>query len=287
VSCADRFEQVLQHIEANLFQPLSVGGLAAVAGLSAFHFSRRFTARVGESVMSYVRRRRMLHAGARLLGERPPALIELAFDCGFESQEAFTRCFKQVFDITPGRFKRNVAQSAALMEKHMSILETGRANVVLLDGVKHREAFTVAGLSARVEGTNKQVIATLWPRLFQYLPFVGRKGGEAYGVCWGADLKEGSFNYMAAIEIEPQSVQPKDFAVLEIPAQSYRVFRVTLDGSEIHPQMQAAAEEIWGHRLPKSGWRLETGIDFELYGADFNPTGAGSVIDIHIPVKGA
>ena len=33
MSCGERFEHVVRHIEANLFEPLSVGGLAAVAGL--------------------------------------------------------------------------------------------------------------------------------------------------------------------------------------------------------------------------------------------------------------
>ena len=143
----DRFDQVLAHIEANLFERLSVGGLAAVAGLSAFHFSRQFTARIGESVMSHVRRKRMLHAAARLLGDRPPALAELAFDCGFESQEAFTRCFKQVFATTPGRFRRDGDQSQITMERQMPTIATAKPNLVLLDGIKHRDAFTVAGLS--------------------------------------------------------------------------------------------------------------------------------------------
>jgi AraC family transcriptional regulator len=281
----DRFDQVLAHIEANLFERLSVGGLATVAGLSAFHFSRQFTARVGESVMSHVRRKRMLHAGARLLGGRPPALAELAFDCGFESQEAFTRCFKQVFGVTPGHFRRNGNQSQIMMERQMPTLATAKPNLALLDGIKHRDAFTVAGLSARIEGMNKEVIPTLWPRLFRHLPIAGRKGGEGYGVCWGADLKEGSFNYMAAVEVEPGAAAPKEFTILKIPSQSYRVFRLTLDGGEIHPQMKAAVEEIWSERLPKSGWRLTSGIDFELYGADFNPTAPGAVIDIHIPVE--
>jgi AraC family transcriptional regulator len=49
--------------------------------------------------------------------------------------------------------------------------------------------------------------------------------------------------------------------------------------------MKAAVEEIWSERLPKSGWRLTSGIDFEFYGADFNPTAPGAVIDIHIPVE--
>ena len=285
MSCSDRFDHVLTHIEANLFEPLSVGGLAAVAGLSPFHFSRLFTARIGESVMSHVRRKRMLYAAARLLGDRPPALAELAFDCGFESQEAFTRCFKQVFGVTPGRFRRDGDQSQIMMERRMPTLATAKPNLALLEGIKHRDAFTVAGLSARIEGANKQVIPTLWPRLFQHLPIAGRKGGEGYGVCWGADLKEGSFNYMAAVEIEPGARPPEEFTTLKIPAQSYRVFRLTLDGGEIHPQMKAAVEEIWSERLPKSGWRLTSGIDFEFYGADFNPTAAGAVIDIHVPVE--
>jgi AraC family transcriptional regulator len=285
VSCSDRFDHVLTHIEANLFEPLSVGGLAAVAGLSPFHFSRLFTARIGESVMSHVRRKRMLYAAARLLGERPPALAELAFDCGFESQEAFTRCFKQIFATTPGRFRRNADLSQILMEKQMSTIVTAKPDIALLEGITRRVAFTVVGPSARIEADNKEVIPTLWPRLLHRLPLAGQRSRAGYGVCWGADLKEGSFNYMAGVEIAPGSALPEGFSIIDIPAQSYRVFRVTLDGSEIHPQMKAAAQEIWGERLAKAGWRLASGVDFEYYGEDFDPGRRGAVIDVHIPVK--
>jgi AraC family transcriptional regulator len=65
-SRSDSLDAVLAHIEGHLFAPLSVVILANVAGLSPFHFSRLFTARIGESVMAYVRRRRMLRAAARL-----------------------------------------------------------------------------------------------------------------------------------------------------------------------------------------------------------------------------
>src|SRR5262249_24950721 len=124
----DPFERVLAHIERHLFEPLSVATLADVAGLSQFHFSRLFSARLGESVMAYVRRRRMLRAAARL-GQNPgveddieaPALIALALDCGFESQEAFTRAFAQTFGVTPGRYKRDPARyQASAMERAMN-----------------------------------------------------------------------------------------------------------------------------------------------------------------------
>src|SRR5205814_1514430 len=60
-STEDPLDRVLAHIERHLFDPLNLVTLADVAGLSQFHFSRLFTARIGESVMAYVRRRRMLH----------------------------------------------------------------------------------------------------------------------------------------------------------------------------------------------------------------------------------
>src|SRR5260370_16093768 len=146
-----------------------------------------------------------------------------------------------MFGVTPGRFKRNVAQSQAMMEKQMSTLAAAKPNLVLLDGVTRRGAFTVAGLSARIEANNKQVIPTLWPRLTQQLPVPGQKGRAGYGVCWGADLKEGSFNYMAGVEIEPRAPVPKGLTVLPIPPPSYRAFPLTLDGGGSAPPSEAAA----------------------------------------------
>jgi AraC family transcriptional regulator len=164
VTRRDAIDEVLSHIEAELFSPLSVSSLAAVAGLSAYHFSRMFNARTGDSVMSYVRRRRMEQAASRLTDDDPPALVQLAFDCGFESQEAFTRAFARIYGITPGRFKREHI-------KHMETLmsKTSRANIVLLGEPVRHGAFTVAGVAARIENAHKEVIPTLWPKLFQHL----------------------------------------------------------------------------------------------------------------------
>src|SRR4051812_48035732 len=212
----DPLDLVLTHIERHLFDGLSVAVLADAAGLSPFHFSRVFTARTGESVMAYVRRRRMLHAAARLgrnpgVADKiaPPALMALALDCGFESQEAFTRAFAQVFGVTPGRYKRDPARyQASAMERAMNqtTINQNRAekpNVTLLDGVTHKDAFVVAGLSERISKDNMLAIPALWPKLMRHIPFDGQKGQVCYGLCYGSDTTDGSFNYMAAAEIAP------------------------------------------------------------------------------------
>jgi len=286
-------ERVLTHIERHLFENLSVAMLADVAGLSQFHFSRLFTARVGDSVMAHVRRRRMLKAAARL-GDNPgtgldiasPALIDLAFDCGFESQEAFTRAFKQVFGVTPGRFRSDPARhQSQAMEKAMREAATTKPNVTLLDGVTRKDAFVVAGVSARIGKENMTDVPTLWPKLMRHVPFDGMMSKVGYGLCYGADMEEGSFNYMAGIEIAPDRKPPAELTLMQVPAQTYMVFRITLGAGPIHPQMQAAMKYIFSEGIPASGHEPTGGIDLEVYGERFEPDKAGSILDFYIPVE--
>ncbi len=291
---ADPLQRVLAYVERHLFEPLSVAALAEVAGLSPFHFSRMFSARIGESVMAHVRRQRMLRAAARL-GENPgaavdveaPALIDLAFDCGFESQEAFTRAFKQVFGVTPGRFRRDPAREQSQAREYaMSQTTTTKPNVTLLDGVTRKNAFVVAGISERIEKTKMQAIPAIWPRFSLHLPVPGQKGKVGYGLVYGENMQEGSFNYMAAVEVEPGIKTPADLTLMQVPAQTYLVFRITLGAGEIHPQMQAAMRYIFSEGLPKSGRKPSGGIDLEVYGDRFEPNKAGSILDFYIPVEG-
>ncbi|MFI4934468.1 MAG: helix-turn-helix domain-containing protein [Caulobacterales bacterium] len=76
----DPIERARAHIEANAYETLTLSDLALIAGLSTYHFARQFNARFGVSPMAYVRARRMAQAADRLSGEKPPALVELAFD---------------------------------------------------------------------------------------------------------------------------------------------------------------------------------------------------------------
>jgi AraC family transcriptional regulator len=102
----DPLERARRLVEESLFEPLTLTGLADAAGLSAYHFTRQFGARFGASPMAYVRARRLVAAADRLCGDASPTLIELAFDCGFDSQEGFTRAFKRAFGVPPGRYRR-------------------------------------------------------------------------------------------------------------------------------------------------------------------------------------
>lgn len=279
-------ERVLRHVEAHLDQPLSVASLAAVAGLSPFHFARLFSALVGESPMSHVRRRRMQLAVRRLSEGAPPDLVQLAFECGFDSQEAFTRAFKASLGVTPGRFKRNAGAIREMMEMPMIPAQMPRANLTLIDGVKSRAAFRVAGAALPLDRDSAARIPELWRGLLRRLPLPGQLGGEGYGVCWNGDAASGGMIYLAGFAVAADAKVPEGLATLDIPAQRYRVFRLTLDGTALHPQMQAAMREIFETRIPAAGWELSGGPDLELYAADFNPAQKSETVEFWVPVKG-
>ena len=95
----------MRYIRAHIDEPLDRETLAAVAGFSIPHFHRVFTAHVGESAVSYVRRLRMERAG-RKLRMGAVDITEVALAAGYDSHAAFSKAFKQQFGISPSDFRQ-------------------------------------------------------------------------------------------------------------------------------------------------------------------------------------
>jgi AraC family transcriptional regulator len=286
-SCAtDLFSGVVAWIEQQLDQPLTLEQVAARAGLSPYHFSRLFTARVGRSVMAYVRGRRLVRCARRLCHEPGLKLVDLAFDGGFESQEAFTRAFKRMFGVSPGRFRSGFAVEPIEGRYPMTPSNVPNTSVVRLPELVMLPAFDVAGPARRFDQNTKAAIPQLWPALIGALPFAGQVASWAtYGVVYDVDRDEGSFQYMAGVGVDSGHVLPPGFSTMQIPAATYAVFRITLDGSALHPQVKQAMATIWGELIPASGLKVVEGPDFELYDGRFDPQKPGSFIDFHVPVE--
>lgn len=279
----DRLDRAMRFLQDHLAEPIRLEDLASAASLSVFHFSRAFAARFDESPMAHLRRRRMAAAAARLAEENPPRLVDLAFDLGFESQEGFTRAFKRLFGTSPGKF-----QSFGALLPHPEVLMSLTSPIQLetRNGGKpvRHGALRVAGFSGRFTEDNKTQIPTLWPKLLARLPVAGQLGYESYGVCAMADDGEGMI-YTAGVPIAANAATPDSMEVREVPAQDYLVFRLALNGPNLHPQLQAAAKEIWGERIPKLGYDLAKGPDLEFYPDDFDPIRPGAWVEWWVPVR--
>ena len=277
---------VLAWMDARLDEALTLDAIAARAGFSPYHFSRLFTARMGHSVMAHLRGRRLVKAAQRMLADPKLKLIDLAFDCGFESQEAFTRAFKRTFGVAPGRFRHGFSIIPIEGQFPLAELAQTGADVVRRPDLVDLPAFTVIGFSRRFDDATKSAIPQLWSQLTGRLPIDGMiESWDTYGLVWGHDRREGSFAYMAAVGLKAGATTPEGFERLDIPAARYAVFRIALTGGALHPQVKAAMAAIWGKLMPESGLKVADTPDFELYDGEFRPDRPGAVIDFHVPVE--
>jgi AraC-like DNA-binding protein len=90
----------------------TVPALSAAVGLSRSPFAAKFTALVGQSPMSYLKRWRLQRAAA-LLRHDAVALSSVAEQVGYESTAAFSRAFTGFFGVSPGRYRyRGVGRTA-------------------------------------------------------------------------------------------------------------------------------------------------------------------------------
>jgi AraC-like DNA-binding protein len=111
----------LAYIDDHLAEPLRVPDLAARADLSPFQFDQRIRTIFGFSAGQYLSRLRIDRACDRLRHSDAP-LSELALECGYADQAAFTRQFHKTVGLTPGAYrlatargrKRSLSEAKAL-----------------------------------------------------------------------------------------------------------------------------------------------------------------------------
>jgi AraC-like DNA-binding protein len=88
------------HIDRHYQAPLNLDGLAAVAGVSKYHFARCFEATYGDTPMRYVTRRRIERA-QDLLRAANLTVTEVCMLVGFSSLGSFSSRFSQLVGESP------------------------------------------------------------------------------------------------------------------------------------------------------------------------------------------
>ena len=110
----------LEIIEARILEKLTVDNLAASLHFSKFHYQRIFREIVGDSVMSYITKRKLTLAGKELL-ETDASILDIALKFGFETHEGFTRSFKSFMGVTPRNYRKY----------SLSAIKTGKGELIM------------------------------------------------------------------------------------------------------------------------------------------------------------
>ena len=96
---------VIEYIEQNISEPITLKDLSVEFCLSEFHFSRLFRVIVGIGLKQYILGRKLTVA-AEKLRSTDNTVYYIANELGFEYPETFSRAFKKQFDISPTLYRR-------------------------------------------------------------------------------------------------------------------------------------------------------------------------------------
>lgn len=271
--------KALWFIETRLGSELTLADIARCAGVSRYVLLRAFGVATGQSVMRYVRARRLSEA-ARQLVAGASDILPVALDAGYGSHEAFTRAFRDQFGLTPDTVRAqrrldniNLVEPIRMDESLLIELEQPR--------IENGRAMLIAGLGERYRFETTQGIPRQWERFGPYIGNIpGQVGNTAYGVCCNAD-GAGNFEYIAGVEVSSFDDLPSEFSRVRIAAQRYAVF----SHREHISRMRATVYTIWNKWLPASGYKHADAPDFEVY-ARFDPRTGNGVVEIWLPIEG-
>ncbi len=99
--------RVNNFIDENIDKNLSLAALADVAGMSKFHFSRRFIATTDIPPHKYIMRRRVIRVQDSL-ANTSECLSKIAVDKGFSSQSHMISVFRRFLGVTPNSYRRSL-----------------------------------------------------------------------------------------------------------------------------------------------------------------------------------
>lgn len=99
-----RVETVIDYIESHLDGKLNLETVADAVHYSKYHLHRLFAAATGLTIHDYVQRRHLTEAAKLLVFSEKP-VIEIAFICGYESQQAFSSAFKAMYKLPPAEYR--------------------------------------------------------------------------------------------------------------------------------------------------------------------------------------
>lgn len=272
-------ERAVWIIEQRRAEPLTLEDVAAACGVSRFHLTRAFAQAFGAPAIAYLRARRLSEAAKALAGTGDD-IASIALDAGYGSHEAFSRAFREAFDMAPSAL-RACGDLTRLTLAEPPKMEAYMPEYLPPPRFEERAAFEVAGLTRRYGHAETAGIPSLWAEFAPHIGHVdGAKGDAAYGLCFAAG-DESAFDYMAAVEIAPGAAPGGGLETRRVAAARYAVFTHSGHVSGVRNTMFA----ILNHWLPSAEVEYAEGPDFEVYGARFDPeTGSGDV-EIWLPVR--
>jgi AraC family transcriptional regulator len=276
-----RLHAVLAYIDEHLDERVNLVRLARVANFSAFHFHRIFAAHFGETLGSYLTRRRVEQAASRLASQPRLSVLSVALSVGFASPEAFTRAFKKHFGCSPSEWKmrprsfdkdskisqanRRTNQAKRRASSYASSMAKTLSSSPLQVAVKTRPSVRVAYL--RYQGPFGDSVGLFWQEeVYPWMVSNNLLGAARYGISHDDPqvTTKGKCRYDAGVEVDEDFVPSQNAQITTLAGGLYACTKFKGTSSEVMHTWERFLRE-W---LPASGYQLDARPAFEYYPSD-------------------
>ena len=296
----ETLQAVLDYIDDNITNEISVGLIAKKAGYSTHHFNRIFTGAIGTTVMSYVTWRKLLYALYDLTHGKK--VIDVAMEYGFETHGGFTKAFVHWFGFPPSLCKLRSTVNPPMKPNIQMLTNKFSGGNAMNPHIIELTPFSAVGYPSRhkSENMNENVNAptfgekinldygTILTKLYD--TFTKSKHFE---ICMCYDINEntGEFTYILGRGIDNPddlaNIEP-DMTKIDITGGLYAIFSTPPAADSFIQAAQDTWNEIFLHWLPQSEFEYDdTRRDFSYHDVrDHGWYFGGKLqIDICIPIR--
>ncbi|MBE6610856.1 MAG: helix-turn-helix domain-containing protein [Ruminococcaceae bacterium] len=100
----DTLHKIIHYIKENYANKITLDDIAEQVFISKYHISRIFNEKMGMSVSAFINKVRV-ERSRQLLRETDLPIVTIAGMTGFEDQSYFTKQFKLLYGVSPGKFR--------------------------------------------------------------------------------------------------------------------------------------------------------------------------------------
>lgn len=224
-------QRMQDYIEEHLEQEVTLSTLSKTSLFSPWHSYRLFREYLGFTPAEYIRRLRLSHSAMRLKKEKC-SVSDVAYDCGFNSLDGYTRAFFKEFGCNPGEYvkdpvpitlfipygvkfrelRKDIVDMENIQNIFVQVIRKPERKVIIKRGTKAEDYFEYCGeVSCDIWGTLMSMDSLCEEPVCLWLP-------EAY-------QKPNTSTYVQGVEVELNynAKIPDGFEVITLPEAEYLV----------------------------------------------------------------
>lgn len=249
---------MLDYIDNNLHNNISLKQLAYVAGYSPWHAARLFKKYTNKAPFEYIRALRLSKA-ALILRDKNEKILDVALDFVFDSHEGFTRAFSKEFGMSPKKYAKNTPPIKLFLPYKIlnTYLISNKGDDMNMNEIKQTKSIFVQ----IIERPARKVLLKRGIKAIDYFEYCEEVGCDVWSILCSVKealyepigmwlpkhlIKEGTSQYVQGVELplDYSNIIPEGFEIIELPPCLMMVFQGEPYDDEMY---EDAIGEVWKH----------------------------------------